>query len=73
MDVGTEGDRLESERLMGEPSDGDRFLGRPRSMIEADDSDSCLRWPFCEGVRANARCDCERLIGASDWPLAWHI
>jgi hypothetical protein len=45
----TEGDRpvFERERLTGEVvEDGEvseRFFGRPRSMIEAPDSDSCLR------------------------------
>jgi hypothetical protein len=46
VDVGFEGERLESECLMGEPSTGvvwERFLGRPRSIIEALDSDSWRR------------------------------
>jgi hypothetical protein len=36
-----EGEGLATECLMGEPSE--RFLGRPRSMIDVPPSDSCLR------------------------------
>jgi hypothetical protein len=47
-----EGDRFEIERLTGDASA--RFLGRPRSMIEAPPSDSWRRWPW-EAPRGNWR------------------
>jgi hypothetical protein len=57
-----EGDRFETERLMGDASA--RFLGRPRSMIAVAPSDSWRRWPWA-ALRGNCRC------GASETPREW--
>jgi hypothetical protein len=57
-----DGERLEVVRGMGDPSA--RFLGRPRSMIEAPPSDSWRRWP-CEAPLGYCLC------GASETPREW--
>lgn len=60
--AGSEGERLDTEGLLGEPST--RFFGLPRSMIEEPPSDSCRRWPW---VSLSGKCR----WGASDCPREW--